>query len=162
EPLRFALRGHGNPANWRASVRKAVAEVAPGQPISNLRSMHSVVRATTRDARLSLWLIGLFAALALALAAAGMYAVMAVAVAALEREFGARMALGAAPERVLRLVLRGGLMQIVLGLAIGVIVALGLSHLLSAVLMALLGSSSALNSITVVAVCAVLVAAGLL
>lgn len=162
EPLRFALRGQGNPADWRASVRKAVAEVAPGQPISNLRSMHSIVRATTRDARLSLWLISLFAVLALALAAAGMYAVMAVAVAAREREFGVRMALGAAPARLLRLVLRGGLMQIVAGLAIGVAVAFGLSRLLSAVLMALLGNSNALDSFTVVVVCAVLASVGLL
>jgi putative ABC transport system permease protein len=124
--------------------------------------MHSVVRATTRDARLSLWLIGLFAALALTLAAAGMYAVMAVAVAAREREFGVRMALGAAPVRLLQLVMRGGLIQILMGLGIGVIVALGLSRLLSAVLMALLGNSNTLDSVTVVAVFAVLAAAGLL
>lgn len=162
EPLRFALRGHGDPAGWRMSVRKAVAEVAPGQPIANVRSMRSIVRATTRDARLSLWLISLFAALALALAAAGMYAVMAVAVAARKREFGVRMALGAAPTRLLRLVLRGGLMQIVLGLAIGMAVAFGLSRLLSAVLMTLLGNGSTLDSVTVVVVCAVLALAGLL
>ncbi|QEE25925.1 FtsX-like permease family protein [Rhodanobacter glycinis] len=162
EPLRFALRGHGNPADWRTSVREAVAEVAPGQPISSLRSMHSVVRATTRDARLSLWLISLFSALALALAATGMYAVMAVAVTAREREFGVRMALGAASTRLLWLVMRAGLMQIVLGLAIGVTVALSLSRLWSAVLMALLGNGSTLDSITVVVVCAVLAATGLL
>lgn len=162
EPLRFALRGQGNPADWRMSVREAVAEVAPGQPISGLRSMHSVVRATTRDARLSLWLISLFSALALALAATGMYAVMAVAVAAREREFGVRMALGAASTRLLWLVMRAGLMQIVLGLAIGVAVAFCLSRLLAAVLMALLGNSNALDSATVVIVCTVLAAAGLL
>ena len=162
EPLRFALRGHGDPAGWRTSVRRAVAEVAPGQPIAHLRSMHSIVRATTRDARLSLWLIGLFATLALALAAAGMYAVMAVAVTAREREFGVRTALGAAPVRLLRLVLRGGLAQIALGLALGVVVAFGFSRLLSAVLMAMLGASNALDSVTVVVVCAVLAVAGLL
>jgi putative ABC transport system permease protein len=162
EGLRFALSGHGNPDSWRASVRKAVAEIAPNQPIARLRSMHSIVERTTADARLNLRLIGVFAALALMLAAAGLYAVMAVAVAAREREFGVRMALGAAPVRLLRLVLRGGLMQIVLGLGIGAIVALGLSRLLSAVLMALLGNRNTLDSITLVAVFAVLAVAGLL
>ncbi|HWU76520.1 MAG TPA: ABC transporter permease, partial [Rhodanobacter sp.] len=112
EPLRFALRGHGNPADWRAGLSAAVAEVAPGQPIASVRSMHSIVRKTTADARLSMLLIGLFATLSLLLAAAGMYAVMAVAVAAREREFGVRTALGASPARLVRMVLRGGLSQI--------------------------------------------------
>jgi putative ABC transport system permease protein len=161
EPLRFALRGHGDPAGWRAGVREAMAEVAPEQPIASLRTMQSVVRNTTQNARLSLWLIGVFAALALLLAAAGLYAVMAVAVAAREREFGVRMALGAAPSRLLRLVLRGGLAQIVAGLAIGVGVALGLSHVLSMLLMNLLGRSDAFDPVAVLGVCAVLAAAGL-
>jgi putative ABC transport system permease protein len=162
EPLRFVLRGHGNPDDWRAGVRKAVTEIAPGQPIANVRTMRSILHATLADARLNLWLIGLFAALALLLAAAGLYAVMAVAVAAREREFGVRLALGAAPMRLLRLVLRGGLAQIGLGLALGVAVALVLSHTLSSVLMALLGRSSAFDPVAMLGVCVVLAAAGLL
>lgn len=162
EPLRFALRGHGNPMAWQAGVRAALAEIAPEQPIANLRSMDSIVQATTQNARLSLWLIGLFAALALLLAAAGLYAVMAVAVAAREREFGVRMALGAAPRRLLGLVLRGGLIQIVAGLAIGVAVALAASHALAAMLMTLLGRSNAIDPVAMLGVCAVLALAGLL
>jgi len=155
EPLRFAVRGHGNPADWQAAVHAAVAEVAPRQPIAHLRSMGSIVRETTRDARLSLWLIGLFAALALLLAAAGMYAVMAVAVAAREREFGVRLALGAAPLRLLRLVLRGGLIQIGIGLVLGVVLALALSGVLRAVLEQL-NRSSAFDPLAVVGVCVML------
>lgn len=162
EPLRFALRGHGNPMDWQTGARTALAEIAPEQPIANLRTMQSIVRQTTASARLSLWLIGLFAALALLLAAAGLYAVMAVAVAAREREFGVRMALGAAPSRLLRLVLRGGLVQIVVGLAIGVAVALGASHVLSVLLMTLLGRSNAFDPAVALGVCAVLAIAGLL
>ncbi|KRE88819.1 permease [Frateuria sp. Soil773] len=162
EPLRFALRGHGNPMGWQAGVREALAEVAPEQPIANLRTMHSIVRETTATARLSLWLIGLFAALALLLAAAGLYAVMAVAVAAREREFGVRMALGAEPWRLLRLVMRGGLAQIAAGLAIGVAAALAASHALAVLLMTLLGRSSAFDPVAVMGVCAVLALAGLL
>jgi putative ABC transport system permease protein len=162
EPLRFALRGHGNPDDWRAGVRAAVAEVAPEQPIAKLRSMRSIVERTTADARLNLLLIGVFAALAVLLAAAGLYAVMAVAVAAREREFGVRMALGAAPSRLLRLVLRGGLWQIALGLVLGVVTAWLMARAVSQVLMTLIGRSGALDPLVMVGVAVVLVAAGLL
>jgi putative ABC transport system permease protein len=162
EPLRFALRGHGNPMDWQAGVREALTEVAPEQPIANLRDMRGIVRQTTQNARLSLWLIGLFAALALLLAAAGLYAVMAVAVAAREREFGVRMALGAAPRRLLGLVLRGGLIQVVAGLAIGVAVALGASHAAAVLLMTLLGRSNPFDPLALLGVCALLATAGLL
>jgi putative ABC transport system permease protein len=161
EPLRFVLRGHGNPDDWRAGVRTALAGIAPGQPIANLRTMQSILRAVTADARLNLLLIAVFAALALLLAAAGLYAVMAVAVAAREREFGVRMALGAAPSKLLRLVLRGGLTQIAAGLAIGVCAALGLSHMLSMLLTGLLGRSDAFDLAAALGVCAVLALAGL-
>ncbi len=162
EPLRFVLRGHGNPEDWRTGTRKAVAEIAPGQPIANLRTMRSILYATTADARLNLWLIGLFAGLALLLAAAGLYAVMAVSVTVREREFGVRLALGAAPGRLLALVLRGGLAQIGMGLVLGVAVQLVLAHMLSTVLMALLGRNSAFDPVALLGVSVVLVITGLL
>lgn len=162
EPFRFALRGHGNPMAWRAEVRQAVTEIAPEQPIAHFRSMRDIVQKTTHNARLSLWLIGLFAALALMLAAAGLYAVMAVAVTAREREFGVRMALGAAPSRLLRLVMRGGLVQIGIGLVIGVGVTLALSRVSSAWLMNLLGHSGAMDPLAIAGVCVLLAMAGLL
>jgi ABC-type antimicrobial peptide transport system permease subunit len=160
EPLRFALRGHGNPDDWRAGVRAAVAAVAPEQPIARLRSMRSIVERTTADARLNLLLIGVFATLALLLAAAGLYAVMAVAVAAREREFGVRMALGAQPSRLVALVLRGGLLQIAAGLVLGVGMALVLTRLLRALIEQL--GRSAFDPWALAGVCMVLAIAGLL
>ena len=162
ESLRFALRGHGNPEDWRAGVRAALAEIAPQQPIARLRTMHSIVQQTTADARLNLLLIGVFAALALLLAVAGLYAVMAVAVAAREREFGVRLALGAPPGRLARLVLRSGMMQIAVGLLIGVAAALALSHALSALLMALLNRAAGFDTAATLGVCAALAVAGVL
>ncbi|MGA0586697.1 ADOP family duplicated permease [Dyella sp. KRB-257] len=163
EPLRFVLRGHGNPEDWRGGVRTALAEIAPGQPVANLRTMRSILRAVTADARLNLLLIGVFAALALLLAVAGLYAVMAVAVAAREREFGVRQALGAAPSTLLRLVLQGGLVQVAAGLAVGVCAALGLSRmlpLLPLLFTGLLGRSDAFDPMATLGVCVVLALAG--
>lgn len=162
EPLRFAVRGHGDPAQWHAAIRAAVAEVAPRQPIANLRPMASIVRETTRNARLSLGLISLLAALALLLAGAGMYAVMAVAVAARERELGVRSALGAPPLRLLGLVLRGGLQQLAIGLVLGVGAVLLAARGLSRLLMDLLGRADGLDPVVVLGVCVVLLSAGLL
>lgn len=162
EPLRFVLRGHGSPDDWRAGVRAAVAEMAPDQPIANLRTMRSIVHATTADARLNLLLIGVFASLALLLAATGIYAVMAVAVAAREREFGVRMALGASPARLVRWVLRGGFFQIGVGLMLGAGVVVAASGALKHLLMSLLGHTAVLDSIALLGACVILGTVGLL
>ena len=162
ESLRFALRVHGNPVDWQAGVRTALAEIAPGQPIARLRTMRSIVEQTTAAARLNLLLIGVFAALALLLAVAGLYAVMAVVVASREREFGVRLALGAQPSRLARLVLRGGLGQVALGVAIGTAAALGLSQALSNLTMVMLGRVAGLDLAAVLGVCAALAASGVL
>lgn len=161
EPLRFALRGHGNPDNWRKGVREAVAEIAPTQPIANLRTMRSILHATTAGARLNLLLIGLFATLSLLLAVVGLYAVVAVAVAAREREFSVRAALGAKPSRLVQLVVRSGLIQILVGLLIGLGMALGASNLLSHLLMALLGHRVVFDLVATVGACLALSIAGL-
>src|SRR5699024_8166793 len=95
------------------------------------------------------------------LAAAGMYAVMATAVAAREREFGVRTALGASPLRLMRLVLRGGLLQIVVGLVLGVVAALVLSRFVRTVVHQV-GHQSSFDPWAVGGVCLTLVAAGLL
>jgi len=85
-----------------------------------------------------------------------------VAVAAREREFGVRLALGAPPARLARLVLRGGLGQVGLGLAIGVVAARGLSHALASLQMALLGRAGGFDAAAVLGVCMALAATGLL
>jgi putative ABC transport system permease protein len=161
-PMRVTLLGHGNPDGWRAAVRAAVAETAPDQPISNFRTMDQVVGSTIAATHLTLLLVGVFAALALLLAMAGMYAVMAVAVAAREREFGVRMALGAEPARLVRMVLRNGLAQVALGLAIGLAVVMSLSGLLQQMLVDLIARNNAFDPTALIGVCLVLLMAGLL
>ena len=159
-PLRFALRVQGDPNDFRRAAQAAVAAVAPEQPIANLSTMDDVVRATTGDTRRDLFLIGLFALLALGLAATGMYAVMTVAVTARKREFGVRMALGAPPAGMIRLVLRGGIGQIATGMLFGVGITLALSRVLAAVLEEI--GRTVLDPFALAGVCAVLAMAGLL
>ena len=161
-PLRFALRVHGNPGDYRAAVHAAVGEAAPAQPIANLHPLQQDVHASTYIVRLNLLLIGVFALLALSLAAAGMYAVMAMAVAAREHEFGVRMALGAQPSRLLRLVLGGGLVQIGVGLVGGFGLAVLLSGSLRELLFFTLGRSNAIDPVAMLLVAVVLAVAGVL
>lgn len=160
QPLRFALRVQGDPDSYRRAVHAAVAGVVPEQPIANLRTMAEIVHATTDDTRRNLFLVGLFALLALGLAAAGMYAVMTVAVTARQREFGVRMALGASSLGMVRMVLQGGLRQIAIGLLLGLGIMLALSQVLGAVLEEI--GRSVFDPFAMAGVCMVLAAAGLL
>jgi predicted permease len=162
EPMRFAIRVHGDPASYRDAVRQAVARVAPMQPIANLRTLAAIVAEQTADARRDLLLIGVLAAMALLLATTGLYAVMAVSVAAREREIGVRMALGAAPLRLLRWVLAGGAWQVALGLAVGIGLTLGLARFARELMYDTLGRTSAFEPWALAGVAAVLLLAGLL
>lgn len=159
-PLRFALRVRGNPQSYRLALMSAVAAVAPDQPIANMRSMQQIVHDTSDGARLNLLLVGLFAAFALLLAAVGLYAVVAMSAASREREFGVRLALGASPAGMMRLVLGGGLLQV----AIGVLLGLGLAAALSGVLRAVLTqiNRSAFDPAVMLTVAVVLMTVGLL
>ena len=161
EPMRFAIRVHGDPRSYRASVRKAVADVAPLQPIAHLRTMRTIVQGTTADMRLNLALIGIFAVLALLLAASGLYAVMAVAVSARERELGVRMALGSSPAGLTRRVMGAGLIQIVIGLLAGAVLAVSLSGVVRSGI-AQLGPHSLFDPLSLTAVSVTLLVVGLL
>ncbi|MBD8897562.1 ABC transporter permease [Rhodanobacter sp. DHG33] len=160
-PMRVVLRGHGDPGQWGAAARAAVAQIAPGQPVSGFSSMDEIVRSTTADTHRTLLLVGVFATLALLLAMAGMYAVMAVAVAAREREFGVRTALGAVPARLMWQVLRNGMAQIAVGLMVGIAIVLGISRLLGQLLLSLAGRGNTFDPVALGGACAVLAIAGL-
>ncbi|MEP7186621.1 MAG: ABC transporter permease [Rhodanobacter sp.] len=161
EPMRFALKVHGRPDEYRKSILQAVAEVAPDQPIAHVRTMNEVIfNDILSPSYFNLWLVSLFAVLALLLAAVGMYSVMAVAVAAREPEFGVRAALGASPARLVQLVLRGGLRQILLGLLLGVMITLALSRVLRSLIEQL--GRHAFDPLAVLGVCALLAVAGVL
>lgn len=121
-PLHFAVRMHPGPGQPEAGLRAAVAEVSPTQPIANLVSMDAIVSEMTGEHRLRLVLVGIFATLAMVLAAVGLYAVLSVTVASRAHEYGVRSALGAMPRDLVVLAMRGAAAQAALGLALGLVV----------------------------------------
>src|SRR5437867_32067 len=122
----------GKPENLEPAVRKAVAEVDPNLTILNMMSFGEQVARNFNQERLIARLTELFGALGLMLACVGLYGVTAYMVARRTNEIGIRMALGADRGSILGLVLRSAFTQVVLGLAIGIPVALVGGRLLSA------------------------------
>ncbi|MGH7655269.1 MAG: ADOP family duplicated permease [Gemmatimonadaceae bacterium] len=118
------------PAAIVPAVRKAVASVVPGLPLYDVETMEERAGGSWARHGFDAQLFGAFGAFALLLAAVGTYAVVAYAVSRRTREMGIRMALGASPESVVRLVVREGLTFPAVGLAIGVACALAMTRLL--------------------------------
>jgi putative ABC transport system permease protein len=117
-----------------ALARQGVQSVDPNQPIYGIRSLERIRSESIAPERLNLILLGLFAGLALLLAAVGIYGVISYAAAQRTHEIGIRMALGARPGDVLNLVASQGLRLATIGVAIGLGVAMALTRLMSQLL----------------------------
>ena len=122
------------PARVAGAVRAAVRGVDPDQPVYAVMTMDEVIEASLAPRRLTLWLFGTFAGVALALASAGVYGVVSYLVAQRRREMGIRLALGARGADVVGLVMRQGARLTALGLALGLAGALALTRLLAGLL----------------------------
>jgi putative ABC transport system permease protein len=130
----WLVRANGDPITIASSIRAAMREVDPDLPVSRLRSLEQVRNISVAPQRFNLSLFGLFAALALVLAAVGIYGVMAYSVAQRTREIGIRMALGAQRREVMKLVLGQGVRHAALGVILGLAGAFALSRLMASVL----------------------------
>ena len=120
-----------DPRELTASVRREVQAVDQNQPVYNVRTMEEVIDLSIVNLRLNMTLLTIFAGLATLLAVVGIYSVMSYLVTQHTREIGIRMALGAQPVNILKLVLGQGLALTLVGVGIGALVAFGLTHLIT-------------------------------
>jgi putative ABC transport system permease protein len=133
--LAFTVWTDANAASSTAAlIRSAVREADPQQPISRLRSIEEILSTSLAARRFNTWIVGLFAATALLLAAVGIYGVMAFAVMSRTRELGVRAALGATPSDLIRMVLRQGLALTAIASAIGLVAAVVLTRFMASML----------------------------
>jgi len=130
----WIVRTAGDPAKYAATVRAELARVDRTMVISKMRPMEELVNQDQAGTRLSLLLIGSFAAIAVLLASVGLYGVLATVVRQRTAEMGVRMALGADPASIFRLVVGHGLRLTAMGLAIGLLAALGLTRVITTML----------------------------
>jgi predicted permease len=126
------LRTHGDPAAVMSSVRTVTNAFEPGDVVYAVQTMDDVIANSYAARRLSMMLLGVFAALALILACVGIYGVISYLVGQRTREIGVRIALGAQRAEVMRLVVGQGARMALVGAAIGTVAALGLARLMTA------------------------------
>ena len=132
--MTLVVRTEGEPASLAAGLRQAVAEMDKDQPLYDVRTMDSLVARSVARQRFSMALVGVFAVLAMLLAAVGIFSVMSALVTQRTHEIGVRMALGAQPRDIHSMVVRHGMTLTLCGLALGVGASLALTRLMSSLL----------------------------
>jgi putative ABC transport system permease protein len=132
--LTLVVRAAGDPAALVPAVKQAVWSFDRNLPISEVVTMDGVVADATAEPRFEMLLLGIFAGVALVLAAVGIYGVMSYAVTRRTQEIGIRLSLGASQADVLRMVVRQGMTLALAGAAAGIAGALVLSRLMAGML----------------------------
>jgi putative ABC transport system permease protein len=128
---RVLIRAKTDPESLAAVVREEIGRIDRDLPVLDVSAMEGVIADTLWRPRLAAWLLGLFAALAVTLAAAGLYGVMSYSVSQRTQELGLRMALGAQCRDVLRLVIGEGMRVVIAGIAAGLVAALALNRFIT-------------------------------
>ena len=133
-PVQFAVHTAANPTALTPSLRSMLKEIDPNLPLSDVQTMDEIVSRSMAPRRFNMLLLAIFAAVALLLALVGVYGVLAYSVGQRTAEIGLRVALGATPRSVLTLIVGQGMRPIMVGIAIGMAGAVGLSHFVSSLL----------------------------
>ena len=132
--MNVVVRSATEPAGLTGAVTREIRTLDPDLPIYKMRTMEERVEASLAERRFSMLLLTLFAVLALGLAAIGIYGVMSYLVGQGTREFGIRLALGAAPRDLLLLVVRQGMSIAVVGMVLGLAGAFALTRFMRTLL----------------------------
>jgi len=132
--MTFVVRSSVSPSSLVGAIQREIWALRPDQPIADIATMDTVIGASVAQQRFAMASLSLFSALALLLAAVGVYGVVSYVVGRRQREMGIRIALGAEPRQVLRLVVRGALVVSACGIAIGVGAALLSARLIEGLL----------------------------
>jgi predicted permease len=130
----LVIRTTSDPVPMTAAIIKEIQAVDPEMPVYDVGSMDQRLYGSLARQRFSMFLLGVFALIALILAAIGVYGVMAYSVSQRTHEIGVRIALGARPDAILRLVIRQALILAALGIAIGLVGAFALTRVMSSLL----------------------------
>jgi len=130
----FLVRTQGDPLSASRDVAAAIHRLDPSLPLANLQTLEQSMKDSLGPQRLILNLIGVFAATALLLASIGLYGVMAYSVASRQRELSIRVALGAARQDVMRLIMGRGVRLMTAGLILGLLGAMVLTRLMGSLL----------------------------
>ena len=132
--MSLVVRTAGEPGSLASAIKHEVSQIARDVPVANIVPMERLVAASTTEQRFNMFLFGSFALVALTLAAVGIYGVLSYSVAQRTNEIGIRMALGAGRRQVLRMVIGQGMVLGFVGLALGTLMALALTRLMSSLL----------------------------
>jgi putative ABC transport system permease protein len=132
--MTLVVRSEGDPLSQVGGITNVIRQIDPELPLADVRTMQDVVDLTTARQRTVAVLLTVFAVLALVLAGVGVYGVMAYSVARRTQEIGVRMALGATPQSVFRMVLGQALRLVAAGVVIGLFAAGALTRLLETLL----------------------------
>ena len=128
------VKGQSDPNQLISSLREQVKAVDPDQPIYNVRTMHEIRSESVASERLNLTLLSIFAGIALVLAVVGIYGVMSYTVTQRTHEIGIRMAIGAQPRDVFKMVIGQGMFLALIGVGLGLIGAFALTRLMASML----------------------------
>jgi putative ABC transport system permease protein len=158
QALTFFVRADGDPLSLTRAARSAIQAVDKDQPVAWLTTLDQVLAGSVSSRRGLMFLLGVFAVIAVMLAAVGIYGVISHSVSQRTREIGIRMALGARPVDVLKLIVSQGLALVIVGVGAGLVGAMALTRVLSSLLFGV----NATDAVTFVCVSLILIVVALL
>jgi putative ABC transport system permease protein len=151
--LGVVVRSHTAPTGVLSELRAALHNIDPTEPLTSVRTLRDVLESSIAPRRFNTFLLAVFACAALLLSSIGLYGVISYSVGQRTHEIGIRMALGAQPRDILRVILSQGLKLLGIGVAVGLAASLALTRLMAN----LLYRVSATDPLTFVTVAALLV-----